>query len=322
MASVFISYSTKDSEFARKLVADLEALGHAPWLDDLEIRVGESIPLKVSAALAETEYVIVLLSKHSVASGWVQREWSTRYWDEVAGGRALVLPVLIEDCDIPALLKTKKYADFRTNYSLGLVHLTAAISPIIASAPAERDAEVPRSFADVTSLISKVNRSDANLAECVADALAVAQNRNSPELAAFCKRELSGYRGLSEDELEALQPEHRLREGLFSTTAKLNAQFIGWGGDVSQLLAFARKNKRFFAWKVFVPDSLSRLQEQATAASPNTVIQIEMTLGGLLPEETEHQDVPVTGYFDPRSYQQILEGIRQQLLTRLFKLLP
>ena len=39
----------------------------------------------------------------------------------------MVLPVLIENCDIPELIKTKKYADFRKDYSYALEQLIDAL---------------------------------------------------------------------------------------------------------------------------------------------------------------------------------------------------
>lgn len=41
--------------------------------------------------------------------------------DEVQNGQIQILPVLYEDCTLPELLKTKKYAGFRENYNGGLV---------------------------------------------------------------------------------------------------------------------------------------------------------------------------------------------------------
>lgn len=45
---VFISHSSKDKTFATWLGTDLKAAGHTPWFDAWDIRVGESIPEKIS----------------------------------------------------------------------------------------------------------------------------------------------------------------------------------------------------------------------------------------------------------------------------------
>jgi hypothetical protein len=69
-----------------------------------------------------------VLSKHAVASHWVEREWQAKYSDELSDGQTRVLPVLLEDCDVPKLLAMKKYADFRNDFSAGIDDLLAALS--------------------------------------------------------------------------------------------------------------------------------------------------------------------------------------------------
>lgn len=117
---VFISHSSVDKQVAVWLSVDLASEGHLPWLDEWEIRAGESIPVKIAHGIDECDYMLVLLSASSVNSGWVEAEWSTKYWAEVQEGRMRVVPVLLSDCEMPSLLRTKRYADLRTDYGGGL----------------------------------------------------------------------------------------------------------------------------------------------------------------------------------------------------------
>jgi len=114
---VFVSHSSQDKPFATQLAVDLSNAGHFPWLDDWEISAGDSIPSKIAVGIKDCDFVLVILSKHSVNSHWVEREWEAKYWDEVQSGEVKVIPVLFEECDIPQLLKTKKYANFVWNYA-------------------------------------------------------------------------------------------------------------------------------------------------------------------------------------------------------------
>lgn len=95
--------------------------------------MGESIPKKIGEGLLDSEFVIVLLSKHAVESQWVEREWQTKYWEEIEQNRIKVLPALLETCEIPALLKTKKWADFRHDPSAGLKSLVNALKSLHSS---------------------------------------------------------------------------------------------------------------------------------------------------------------------------------------------
>lgn len=126
---VFISYSSRDRQIATWLSVDLANEGHVPWLDEWQIKAGESIPNKIAHGIAECDYLLVLLSPNSVGSGWVEREWSTKYSSEVADGHIRVIPVLLQDCEIPTLLQVKKYADLRTDYHHGLEQILEAVAP-------------------------------------------------------------------------------------------------------------------------------------------------------------------------------------------------
>lgn len=129
-ATVFISHASSDKQFAKWIATDLKAAGHNPWLDDWAISVGESIPQKISEGLSECDFIIVILSQSAVKSKWVQNEWQPKYWDEINNDKVQVLPILYEDCSIPELLKTKRYADFRNNYNNGLDDLLITISKL------------------------------------------------------------------------------------------------------------------------------------------------------------------------------------------------
>ena len=124
MVRLFISHSSKDKRFVRKLASDLKALGHDPWLDEWEIDVGDCIVSKLQEGIKQADFVILVLTAKSVASGWVDREWKSAYWSEVEAGNKKLLPVLLHQCEIPEFLRNKQYADFRSRYSDGLAQLT------------------------------------------------------------------------------------------------------------------------------------------------------------------------------------------------------
>jgi len=124
---ISISHSSKDKTFARLLATDLVDNGHSPWLDEWEIKVGHLIPKEITKGLDECEYVIIILSNNSIVSNWVENEWQSKYWDEVEKGKIVLLPVLMQECEIPRLLKCKKYANFIQNYQDGLREVLDAL---------------------------------------------------------------------------------------------------------------------------------------------------------------------------------------------------
>ncbi|MGH1336607.1 MAG: toll/interleukin-1 receptor domain-containing protein [Aureispira sp.] len=124
---VFLSHSSKDKKFIRRLAADLESHGIGVWLDEQQIHVGDSINDKISQGLADSDYLLLALSEHSVSSEWVKKELNSMMIQEIQAKKVKILPIKIEDCTTPFLLADKKYADFVVSYSDGLEEVLRAI---------------------------------------------------------------------------------------------------------------------------------------------------------------------------------------------------
>jgi hypothetical protein len=110
---VFLCHSSTDKEQARSLVAALGHQGTSTWFDEIEIGLGDSLFQKLQDGVQSANALVVLLSPRSVASRWCQEELHAAMHRQVTGKETVVLPVLLEDCDIPAFLWEKKYADLR-----------------------------------------------------------------------------------------------------------------------------------------------------------------------------------------------------------------
>lgn len=126
-AKIFISHSSADKSFVRGLAVDLAVIGHQPWLDEWKILAGESIVERVGEGIEDADFVVVVLSKNALASKWVENEWQAKYWTEVTEKRVVVIPLIIDDCTVPTLLRAKKYVDFRHDYSEALESLSMSI---------------------------------------------------------------------------------------------------------------------------------------------------------------------------------------------------
>jgi len=112
MIKVFLSHSSKDKAFARKLSEELRANGVDVWIDEAELRIGDSLIDKIGSAINEADFIAVILSPNSVNSSWVQKELSLALTKEFANKNVKVLPILKEPCEIPHFLQGKLYADF------------------------------------------------------------------------------------------------------------------------------------------------------------------------------------------------------------------
>ncbi len=126
---VFLSHSSQDRSFAIRLARELVVGGAEIWLDKWEIKVGDSIQGKLEEGILGSSYLAILLSKASVASDWVRLELRAAMTRELAEQRVVVLPVLVEDCEVPLFLRDKHYADFRDDFDAGLGALRRSIQP-------------------------------------------------------------------------------------------------------------------------------------------------------------------------------------------------
>lgn len=112
MVSIFISHSSKDKFLARKLAEQLSQNGVTVWIDEAELKIGDSLIKKISEAVKKTDYVAIVLTHNSIQSSWVQKELQLAMTHEIDGQCLKVLPLLFEKCEVPTFLKDKLYADF------------------------------------------------------------------------------------------------------------------------------------------------------------------------------------------------------------------
>lgn len=127
---IFISYSHDDAAFVDRLAVDLVKNRSSVWIDRWELNVGDSIVQRVQDALLTSSAILVVLSKASVESEWCKKELSAGLVRELDERRVLLLPLLIEECEIPLLLRDKLFADFRTDYDKGLRSVLDAIAAV------------------------------------------------------------------------------------------------------------------------------------------------------------------------------------------------
>jgi hypothetical protein len=320
MATIFISHSSKDADFARTLAKDLEGLGHVVWFDEYRIRVGDCIVSKIEDGISSADYVVVVLSPDSVRSEWVEREWKAKFWDEVKSGKTLVLPARIAQCEIPLLLRTKRYADFQGSYGIGLVQLTSSIDPLIkmgTSGGFPKDAGAEK----ISALLAKIQSRSVPLSQCIAEALPIAREAADTAFERFCRVELAGWK------IERPTPYagglgYRELQTFISPFGEINAMYFGWGGDLSNALDHMRNDKEhFFPFKLVVTYPVSKLEADFAGHSPKGLLSTQLRQGDLL-KHSDDPDRMVTAYCRPDAYGLILEGIRRELTEHLLKLLP
>jgi len=127
---IFISYSHSDKAFVNKLALNLVKHDAHVWVDTWELNVGDSILNRVQEAIQVSSALLIVLSNASVASEWCKKELNAGLMRELDEKKVVVLPVLVEDCEIPVFLREKLYADFRKDFKTGLKALVEAVARV------------------------------------------------------------------------------------------------------------------------------------------------------------------------------------------------
>jgi uncharacterized protein YjbI with pentapeptide repeats len=102
--SCFISYSAKDEDFANRIHADLQNNGVRCWFAPHDIRIGDKILDTIDAAIRLHEKVLLILSRDSIASDWVEIEVKKAYAEERTRGQTVLFPIRLDS----AVMETKE----------------------------------------------------------------------------------------------------------------------------------------------------------------------------------------------------------------------
>ena len=73
--------------------------------------------------------IVIVLSQASVVSNWVKEELNAALMRRLGDLNIHLLPVLLENCEIPPLISHLRYADFTKNFSTGFRELIDSLLP-------------------------------------------------------------------------------------------------------------------------------------------------------------------------------------------------
>ena len=80
--SCFISYSSKDEAFAKRLHADLRNNGVRCWFAPHDLPIGAKTWDAIDAAIRVRDKLLLILSKNAIASDWVEDEVGKAFTEE------------------------------------------------------------------------------------------------------------------------------------------------------------------------------------------------------------------------------------------------
>ncbi len=89
---VFISYSSKDNVYAESMVSILKELGVSHWKAPEMIPAGSNYAKEIPKAIRESDFFLLLISKHSQESIWVEKELDT-----AINHRKKIIPIRVDE---------------------------------------------------------------------------------------------------------------------------------------------------------------------------------------------------------------------------------
>jgi len=96
--SCFISYSSKDDDFARRVHADLQAQNVRCWFAPEDLKIGDKFRMRIDEAIRVHDKLLLVLSENSVNSAWVEKEVETAFEKEQRqGSKPVLFPIRLDD---------------------------------------------------------------------------------------------------------------------------------------------------------------------------------------------------------------------------------
>ncbi len=141
---VFVSYGHGDQPWVRVLAENLERAGLHVFYDEWDILPGDVLVHRLDAGIRGSAHGIVVVSPHALSRPWVAAEYAAMLTRTVAGEQRLI-PVLLEDADLPPFLASRVWVDFRETHDPATY--TARVGELVAALQGRRR---PRPAADGT----------------------------------------------------------------------------------------------------------------------------------------------------------------------------
>ena len=110
---VFLSHSAKDQPVVRELAARLQRDGVRVWLDEEQIKPGDSIPAKIEDGLEHSRVLVLCMSANAFGSDWAQLEAGTFRFRDPLNKERRFIPLRLDDAPIKGSLEQFRYINWR-----------------------------------------------------------------------------------------------------------------------------------------------------------------------------------------------------------------
>ena len=108
---IFLSYSSVDESFVERLYLRLSRDGISCYFAPATIPPGANFVMDLQRALDECNYLVMVLSNAYLESEFAMAEWSAIVANDPANLEGRLIPLLLEECPLPAFVRTLNHLD-------------------------------------------------------------------------------------------------------------------------------------------------------------------------------------------------------------------
>jgi TIR domain/AAA-like domain len=143
---VFLSHSSRDKSRVRQLAERLHAVGLRVWFDEWVIKPGDDMYAAIEHGLEYARTLILCMSQAAFRSDWTSLERNTVIFRNPQNTDRRFIPLLLEDCPIPDVIRRYSYVDWRDESDTALQRLVN-VCPLPAPAEIVNQPVAPQNIA-------------------------------------------------------------------------------------------------------------------------------------------------------------------------------
>ena len=313
-----LSFAGEDRAYVAEVAAALQRAGVRVFYDKYEKASlwGKDLYVHLSDVYRRASgYVVMFISEHYARKLWPNHERKSAQARAFEERREYILPARFDDSEVPGILPTTGHIDLRETSPdelarLILEKLGRDVSREQLQLQPDRDA--------ILALLVKVQSRRFPLAECIAEALGIAEACKAAPLAEFCRNELLGY---SADGDQAYMEERSFRGmAAYCTPGHLNLNAFSFRGE-SPFTYIDEHPDQFIQKVFFIAGPIAWIESQDAPKAPSGCFVMRRPLGDLNESAGEQANLELHCYSRPNAYREIVEAVRSQLTRRLTDLL-
>jgi len=111
VADIFVSYTSRDRDWAFWIGQELEKLGHVVHIHEWEVAAGGNIPAWMQERQDNADHTLCVISNAYLSRPYSSWELQAAQWAAASERPNFMLPVLVEDCKTPTMLAPFKRCD-------------------------------------------------------------------------------------------------------------------------------------------------------------------------------------------------------------------